>query len=97
MAKPAIVTPVEDTIQVITDTALNEQTITKEDVIAITDDSADNAVYSSTAQTQPNIAEADAAPAFVPVTSSVRSSDLKTVTGTKETLRGTIYFGTAKS
>lgn len=96
MAKPTITDPIVDVIQVIEMTPASETTLVKEDIIAITDDSADNSVYSSLLPTQPNNNEAGSAAPATP-TRSVTSSDLATVTGTITNLRGTIYVGTAKS
>lgn len=97
MAKPAITTPVTDEIQVFDKTPANEGTITKQDIIATTE-GAPNAVYSSLAVHEPNLAEIDDdAPVVTPPTSTDNWKDLKTVTGYKTTLRGHIYEGTAKS
>lgn len=98
MAKPAITTPIVDVIQVMEMTPASETTVVKQDIIAITDESADNSVYSSLAVTEPNLNQTSPVPptATTPTRSTV-SSDLATVTGTISNLRGTIYVGTAKS
>ncbi len=97
MAKPTIVSPVVSEIQVFDKTPANEGTITKQDIIA-TDEDSPNAVYSSLAVHEPNLAEIDEdAPVVTPPTSSDNWKDLKTVTSHVTTLRGHIYKGTAKS
>lgn len=98
MAKPAITNPIVDVIQVIEMTPASETTVVKQDIIAITDESADNSVYTSLAVTEPNLNQTNPAPPAVTTpTRSTVSSDLATVTGTISNLRGTIYVGTAKS
>lgn len=98
MAKPTITDQIVDVIQVIDTTPASETTVVKQDIIDIADSGLDNGVYTSLAQTEPNLNQTEPAPpaAGTPTRSTV-SSDLKTVTGTISTLRGTIYVGTAKS
>lgn len=87
MAKPAITTPIVDVIQVVEKTIDAGEKLSKQDIIAITDNSADNSVYTSVLPEQPNNNEANSASPATP-THSVASSDLKAVTGTISNLRG---------
>lgn len=95
MAKPAITSPIVDVIQVMDFTPANEQTICKQDIIAITDESAANEVYTSLAQPEPNTNQTGVTGArTISGTTTTHYKDLSNITGYITNLMGHIYVGT---